>query len=123
MMMQLLQDNDIRDRQKIGLFGLKKSTEMVSPKLSDANPITLTRDCAACTGLAPGLMTQIKLACLSYTTSPVTYDDSGAKIEVSDLIRVKDGVLRKAQVFRDRLNRLLYVSKSKYGLIAGDTES
>ena len=85
-------------------------------------PISVARDCQACAGFAPGLMTQIKMACLSYTSSPITYDHAGgARIEVRDLVRVKETVLRKAEVIGVKLNEFLVANQSRYGLMIDET--
>lgn len=63
-------------------------------------------------------MTQIKMACLSYTSSPITYDHAGgARIEVRDLVRVKEAVLRKAEVIGGKLNEFLVDNQSRYGML------
>ena len=60
----------------------------------------------------------MKIACLSYTSSPITYDEgSGAKIEVKDLMRVKDSVLKKAEFLNAKLNLFLVDHSSKYGIL------
>ena len=44
------------------------------------------------TGMAPQILTQIKLACLSYVNSPVKYN--GLEITFADIVQVKEHLLR-----------------------------
>ena len=57
------------------------------------NTLFVDRNCASCmTGMAPQILTQIKLACLSYVNSPVKY--SGLDISFADIVQVKEHLLR-----------------------------
>lgn len=68
----------------------------------DPKILKVDRNCLTCSGNPSQVIQQLKLACLSFTSSPINYQDK--KYEVSEMLRVKANVLAECQrVIRDNL--------------------
>jgi len=71
------------------------------PEPKPYNTLFIDRNCASCSGFAPQILKQIKLACLSYVNSPVQFGSE--KISFQDLVKVKDLLLKKCEHYGEVL--------------------
>jgi hypothetical protein len=53
--------------------------------------IRIDKNCVNCTGNPSQALQMLKLACISYTSSPITYREK--KYHVSELLKIKAGVI------------------------------
>lgn len=88
----------------------------IDTKTQPYNTLSISRQCASCLGFAPQILSQIKLACLSYTNSPVTYAD-GITLSTHDLLRVKEMLLKKLELQNANMSEFLTEFRSNYGAI------
>ena len=71
--------------------GVDLQTETAETSVFNPKVIHIDRSCLQCSGNGSQILRQLKLACLSYTQSPIPYQDKMYK--VSDLLRVKAQVI------------------------------
>lgn len=88
------------------LAGLLTPTTSTADAGRSGNALSVSRHCASCLGFAPQILSHIKLACLSYTNSPVAYAP-GVTLCVPDLLKVKEVLLKKLELGNANLSRFL----------------
>ena len=60
-----------------------------------ADCIKVQRDCLSCSSNQGAILQQIKMACLSYTSSPIEYGDK--KFTVNEILKVRAAVIAECQ--------------------------
>lgn len=78
----------------------------------------MDKNCASCSGYAPQILSQIKVACLSYVNSPIEFGKE--KLDYSDLISVKDMILKKCELIMTGMEQITQVH-SDFGFLGDDT--
>ena len=84
----------IQDGAAVGPSEIRSDPEAI--QTSNNNVLTVSRECASCYGFAPLILSQIKLACLSYTSSPIRYTD-GCSLSVTDVLKIKQAVIKNME--------------------------
>ena len=108
MISQLCERQDVEDRKKIGVFGMRQDPRQVRPESAISNAksehsyqpaddqvLKVDRACIQCSGNRAQLIHQLKLCCLSYTAAPITYKDR--QFQLSELLKTKANVISDCQ--------------------------
>ena len=80
--------------------------------------IRVDKNCVSCSGYAPQILSQIKAACLSYVNSPIEFGKE--KLDYSDLISVKDMILKKCELIMAGMEEITSVH-SVFGFLGDDS--
>ncbi|CAG9318952.1 unnamed protein product [Blepharisma stoltei] len=79
----LMQDET--DRKAISLLGIKEKTKNLDSKIGKA-PVAIDKQCLSCAGQVASVVSAFKIACLNYSSNPVTYrNNSFERKELIDL--------------------------------------
>ena len=92
-----------------------REVPIIEEQPSDSKPyntLFVDRNCASCSGFAPQILKQIKLACLSYVNSPIPFGTE--KLTCSEMVQVKEMVLKKCEHYASILSQV-HSTKSAYG--------
>jgi hypothetical protein len=114
-MQQICDTQDYFDKKQLGLFGLKSPQQMLNPALKSpksddeekhnhvaAECIKVQRDCMSCSSNQSAILQQIKMACLSYTSTPIEYGDR--KFTMNEILKVRAAVIAECQrIVRENL--------------------
>lgn len=68
MITQLCEKQDLEDRKMIGVFGQ-------DPLSNEQSTFKVDRNCLSCSGNPSKTLHQLKIACLSYTSAPITHNE------------------------------------------------
>ena len=105
---------------KLGLSSEAK--DLTTRTLSPMNNLQVSRDCATCHGFAPQILSQIKLACLSYVSSPIQYNKD-VSLKINDMIRIKEKLLQKVESQYAVISQMLCENKSNYTMLEEDDKA
>lgn len=83
---------------------------------SNHNTLQIERNCATCmTGIAPQVLSHLKIACLSYVNQPVDY--AGFKLSFAEVMQVKEYLLVQTQSAYNQCHNVLAEHESRFGLL------